>query len=79
MRYRSVVRLNGEIASLYLYVGLIVPLTLDSKRGLHHKAESLLKSLCTMYFTEGWFQLVYPLRLQLAECQRKLKHEAEYP
>lgn len=31
-----------------------------------------------MYYTEGWFQLVYSLRTQLAQCQRFLRHDAEY-
>eukprot|EP01119_Soliformovum_irregulare_P020734 TRINITY_DN6773_c0_g1_i1.p1 TRINITY_DN6773_c0_g1~~TRINITY_DN6773_c0_g1_i1.p1 ORF type:complete len:1095 (+),score=300.01 TRINITY_DN6773_c0_g1_i1:125-3409(+) len=65
-RYRSVVRLNGEEASLHF------------RRGRYLKAETLLKFLCPIYSPEGWQDLVYNVRAQLAECQRRLKHESEY-
>jgi len=65
-RHRSVARLDGELATLYL------------KRKQYLSAESLFKSLSLFYFNEGWHLLGYSIRTKLAECQRRLRHDVEY-
>jgi hypothetical protein len=42
------------------------------------QAEGILKNLCTLYSDEGWFDLVYSLKIQLAECQKYLRHKDHY-
>lgn len=42
------------------------------------QAEEILKSLCALYSDEGWFDLVYTLKIQLAESQKCLQHIEEY-
>ena len=49
-----------------------------SKRGNVEKAEGLLKTLAMLYTSEGWFDLVYSINAQLAECQRQLRNASEY-
>eukprot|EP01112_Ceratiomyxa_fruticulosa_P000641 TRINITY_DN1057_c0_g4_i1.p1 TRINITY_DN1057_c0_g4~~TRINITY_DN1057_c0_g4_i1.p1 ORF type:complete len:1237 (+),score=216.75 TRINITY_DN1057_c0_g4_i1:464-4174(+) len=65
-RFRSVVRLNREIADIYYL------------RSVFDKAESLLKSVATTYYSDGWHELEYSARVKLADCQRQLGRSVEY-
>lgn len=50
-----------------------------SKRANFEKAEGLLKNLAVLYTSEGWYDLVYSITAQLAECQRQIRNSSEYP
>jgi trafficking protein particle complex subunit 10 len=65
-RFRTVVRLEAEIASILFY------------RKKYVEAEPLLRSLSAMYKHDGWTELVSAVQIKLAECQRLLGQNASY-
>lgn len=64
-RSHSVVRVESDIAALYL------------STGKYAEAEGLLKSISTLYMTEGWHLLHVAVLSKLAICQRHLSHHVE--
>eukprot|EP00002_Diphylleia_rotans_P015867 TRINITY_DN3074_c0_g1_i1.p1 TRINITY_DN3074_c0_g1~~TRINITY_DN3074_c0_g1_i1.p1 ORF type:complete len:1005 (-),score=192.89 TRINITY_DN3074_c0_g1_i1:215-3229(-) len=65
-RYRHSARLLFEVAECQM------------KLGEYEEVEAKLKSMCGLYFTGGWPDLLFYARDKLASCQKQLNHTAEY-
>ena len=56
-----------------------LPLSLCSDLGMMPEAEELLSDICRFYSEDQWLELSAPSYALLADCQKSLELEDQYP
>ena len=71
--------LQGHLSSQYYPIEVAYCPSLHSDLGMLPEAEELLSDICRFYSEDQWLELSAPSYALLADCQKKLEMEDQYP